>query len=608
MIHPEKAETPQHGAAGSLREPGSCLGVWLLLGVHAGLLVWSSLRQAPTVDEPVHLASGIRRLEEGRFDLNRGNPPLVGTLAAVPLLLVDHRTDWSRVPNSHSVGRDFLAVNGPRSFLLVRLGRWVCIPFSLLGGYVCFRWASELYGRGAGFVALILWCSCPNMIAHGPLITGDMAATALGLTAFYAFWRWLRAPSVEWAVMAGAFLGLAGLTKYVWVLLFLWWPVLWILWRWLHRHAPARPSKLKEIGHGLLILALSVTVIGAGYLFDGMFLPLDRFQVGKRVLQPLAHVPYLASWLASLPVPLPAEYLTGLDEIRQFLDATPFSYLGGKWLAGGVWYAYPYAMAVKVPLGTLSLFALAAFLSLRRRHPRAGKTELLLLLTAAAMLVFVTWSHAVQNLRYVLPVLPLGFLFAGKTARLLVGPRRIPGRLVAACLGWSIASSLMIYPHSLSYFNELAGGPRNGDRCLVECNIDWGQDLLFLKDWLDEHPEARPLHLAYFGRINPAFAGIADYSLPPAFGPEQPPELCPWHGPEWHAISINLTRGLGWEVPTPSGASPWVGGSKYQYYLPFSPVATAGYSIRIYHIDCAQANQVRKELNLRACLCEDDVP
>ena len=37
----------------------------------------------------------------------------------------------------------------------------------------------------------------------------------------------------------------------------------------------------------------------------------------------------------------------------------------------------------------------------------------------------------------------------------------------------------------------------NGPAHLLDSNIDWGQDLLYLKDWLDKHPQARPLGLAY---------------------------------------------------------------------------------------------------------------
>ena len=65
----------------------------------------------------------------------------------------------------------------------------------------------------------------------------------------------------------------------------------------------------------------------------------------------------------------------------------------------------------------------------------------------------------------------------------------------AALLAWSVTSSLWVYPHSLSYFNELVGGPKNGYWHLVSSNIEWGQDLLYLKRWLDAHPEAVPVGL-----------------------------------------------------------------------------------------------------------------
>lgn len=54
---------------------------------------------------------------------------------------------------------------------------------------------------------------------------------------------------------------------------------------------------------------------------------------------------------------------------------------------------------------------------------------------------------------------------------------------VGTCASWIIASSLWIYPHSLSYFNESIGGPLNGPYHLLGSNTDWGQDLLYLKKW-----------------------------------------------------------------------------------------------------------------------------
>jgi hypothetical protein len=87
-------------------------------------------------------------------------------------------------------------------------------------------------------------------------------------------------------------------------------------------------------------------------------------------------------------------------------------------------------------------------------------------------------------------------------------PRALLPSIVALCLTANIASALFTYPHTLSYFNELAGGPLNGPAHLLDANVDWGQDLLFLKDSYDANPDARPLRLAYFGVIHPNVAGV----------------------------------------------------------------------------------------------------
>lgn len=54
---------------------------------------------------------------------------------------------------------------------------------------------------------------------------------------------------------------------------------------------------------------------------------------------------------------------------------------------------------------------------------------------------------------------------------------------VATLCCWFVGSSLWIYPHSLSYFNEFVGGPLNGAEHLLGSNLDWGQDLRYVQQW-----------------------------------------------------------------------------------------------------------------------------
>src|SRR5262249_44829584 len=159
--------------------PYSRLIMIALLVAHGALLAIGAFRQAPTVDEPTHLVAGLDALHRGRFRLNPGNPPLVGVVAALPVTRALGDLDAGRRDALLASPDRFLAEVGSRAPRLVGLGRLACLPFGLLGAWVCWRWARDLDGEVAGLLALLLWATCPNLLGHGSLITADVAATAL---------------------------------------------------------------------------------------------------------------------------------------------------------------------------------------------------------------------------------------------------------------------------------------------------------------------------------------------------------------------------------------------------------------------------------------------
>jgi hypothetical protein len=174
-------------------------------------------------------------------------------------------------------------------------------------------------------------------------------------------------------------------------------------------------------------------------------------------------------------------------------------------------------------------------------------------------------------------------------------------RIGYAALAWSVVSSMSVYPHSLSYFNEFAGGPKNGHAHLLASNIDYGQDILFLKTWLDEHPEARPLHMGVWTRFDPRVAGI-EFTLPPECPPpdKRDATMLQEYGPlpGWYALSVNYLRGYQARAPDGKGSYKTMTMYYYTYFQQFEPVGMAGYSIYIYHITPQEANRVRKQLGL----------
>ncbi|MFQ5730907.1 MAG: ArnT family glycosyltransferase [Planctomycetaceae bacterium] len=565
---------------------------------------------------------------------------------------MDYQTDWRRftgrpmVRDEFYVGSDFFAANGESAFWYFTLVRWACIPFSLLGAWVCYLWGRDLYGATAGLLAAALWCFSPNILAHGAMITPDVGSAALGVLAGYLFWRWLREPSWTWAVLAGIALGLAELTKFTWVVLFVLWPLLWVVYR---RTSGAPRAWRLEAGQLGLVALLAVYAINAGYGFEGSFTRLGDFEFVSETLGgpeqdragPTGNR-FRDSWRAGVPVPVPRNYVSGIDVQKRDFERGKRSYLRGEWKQGGWWYYYVYALLVKVPVGTWVLFTLAGCVSLQSLRsgisadtetpeqpgsseaagprPTSWRDELVLLAPAAVVLVLVSSQTGFNHhLRYVLPAFPFAFVWISKVARHVhwgrkapgadasgspndAGPnaRGAPGRwftvVVCAALLWSVGSSLWVYPHSLSYFNEPAGGPMNGHAHLVDSNIDWGQDLLYLKDWYDEHPEARPFHLAYFGMFNPQFAGF-EYRLPP----ETP-------HPGWYAVSVNFLKGMQFSTWNGERRRELIGPKRCVYFQHFEPVARAGYSIYIYHVTLDEANRVRRKLGLPLLTAEDAAP
>lgn len=684
----------------------------ILLTAHAVLLACAATKHSPSIDEVGHMAAGLSHWRLGRFDLYRVNPPLVRLVATAPVALLRSETDWqgySLLPGARSefeCGEHFIAANGQRSFWLFTVARWACLPFSLLGGYVCYRWSGALYGAAGGLLALTLWCFCPNILAHAQMITPDVGATGLGTAACYLLWRWLSAPTWPRAFAAGAVLGLAQLTKATFLVFYLVWPLVWSVWRWtakrpalgrrLDRYpgAPiderqARDRAFRGAAQLALMAVLSLYIINAGYAFERSFQQLGEFDFVSQALggprdmsDPDSRVSnrFLQTPLAGFRVPLPSNYLLGIDHQKGDFEQGYPSYLRGEWRHGGWWYYYLYGLMIKVPLGTWLLFLAGAFVGwalptkdARRRQDGAesgseasGKRcppyadwrdELVLLLPAAAILALVSSQTGFNHhLRYVLPIFPFVFIWIGRLGphldlglrRFTAGFRRrattIPGRpdetslligespptawqggfaagrsgdesphskmiaiVVVAGLMWSVGSSLWYYPHSLSYFNELVGGPFGGRWHMLDSNLDWGQDLLYMKRWLDEHPEAKPLGLVYFGYFDPRAAGI-EFSLPPkgpawsgggmtrsqgALSDEEP-------GPQpgWYAVSVMVLHGYKYGIPDGEGGKFYTDRPYFTYFQRFEPVASAGYSIYIYRLEAPEVERVRRELGL----------
>ena len=589
-------------AMGSLR-PAPRFAPWLVAGLlllQTALLAIAAKVDSPTLNEPAHLVAGISYWHFNRFDVYAVNPPLVRMVAAAPVLLAGCKTDWKDFysgPGARpemGLGAAFCRANGERTFWLITLARWACIPFALLGGWVCYRWAGALYGWPAGLVALGLWCTCPNIGAAGHLITSDMASTSLAVAACYSFWRWLKNPTWESALISGAVLGVAELTKTTLVIFYPLWFVMWAGYRWAERQQMNRQRWGREGAMLVVRTVLALYVVNLGYGYEGTGKPLGEFRfVSSALTGPRdenQHTQaggnrFAGTWLGHVPVPLPEHYILGIDlQRRDFEQYHHWFYLGGRWQKTGWWYYYLYGLGCKLPLGTWCLLGLAALAGLWRRGPAARRDEVVLLTPALVILGFVSFQTGLnEHVRYVLPILPFFFIWIGRLAPAIwplppAPMTSLDGRFAiaaGAALVWAMVQPQFSFPHNLSYFNELAGGPAGGIRHLIHSNLDWGQDLLFLRQWQLAHPEAQPLHIAYFGPCEPGLAGIEGEKVTGLITAGNAGEPLP---PGWYAVSATLLAG---SYDEGTGGD----GTASSRFRTLPEVDRVGYSIHILRVD-----------------------
>jgi 4-amino-4-deoxy-L-arabinose transferase-like glycosyltransferase len=526
------------------------------------LLYWAmavsvSPRVGVTADELVHAVGGYSYWQFNDYRLHPENGTLPMRAAALPWLAMDLQfpplTDhaWQHA-NAHVAGRAFFFETGNPFERLLLTGRAVIALFGAFTVWLTWRWARGLFGAGAGLIAAALAAFCPTLLAHGGLVTSDMAMTACVLAALTSAWRLLHRVTWGWLILTTVSCGAAFLSKMSGVLIV---PLLagMVLIRvvrgtplvlalgrvhWLRRRAQIAGA---GVGSLLAVAAGSLTLLWANYgfrystfhpalaagathhlpwavLLDETPMPVpddsavDRLIQTQRPLQPTAMTRLLAA-LRDHRL-LPEAYLWGFAHTYKFSRYRP-AFFRGEYRATGWRMFFPTSFAAKTPLPAMLLIAAGvAGLVLRRARFRSW----LYRATPLVLFFVVYWAMAIgMNLnighRHILPTYPIFYVVAGAAVAWVHRPaRRLAMAALVLALGGHAVESFAARPFYLSYFQPLAGGMQRGYQMFVDSSYDWGQGLPALREWLERRSaagERAPVFLTYFGVDAPRVRGIA---------------------------------------------------------------------------------------------------
>jgi len=517
-----------------------------LIGLH-WLMAVSALGDKSTMfDEIAHLTAGesfwltgdIRLQPEGGILPQRWQAlGLVGGGFKFPSL--DQPAWWQS--DAYAMGYHYFYESGNDVGAMLRRGRAAAALLAIPTGVLVFLWSRSLFGTAGAFVSLVLFAFCPTMLAHSPAINSDTAATLFFTGSTWALWRALHRPSPgRIAASALAVAGLFASKMSAPIIVFVALALLVV------RQVARRP----RLGWGVLAgmgVAHAVAVLAVVWGLHGFrYAAIADAQPGRDTL----------GWETVEPIPgwvqgaraghlLPEAYLYAYAYVLHHAEKRR-AFLRGAWKSTGWWSFFPWTLALKTPIPLFVLLALgglAAF-SRRRAGPAAPYDTIPLWVLLAAYWAVALDSHLNSGHRHIMPTYPAMYVLAG-AAGLWLGERsRAIAAVVGVALLWFVGESLAIRPHYLAYFNQLAGGPRNAWRELVDSSLDWGQDLPGLRTWLDRNAAGVPVYFSYFGTGRPESYGIESIRLPGYYDHWRPPR--PWSqlGAGVYCVSATMVQSV----------------------------------------------------------------
>ncbi len=529
----------------------------LLLGIMAAEMAGSAQRESLSWDEGDHLFAGYMSLRTGDFGFNPEHPPMAKMVAALPMTALKLRVPPPQgrffKDEAYFDGRELLFRQpGYSADTLLFRARMAMTVFALALALLVFGAAREMFGTGAGLLAMALVVLEPNLLTHGPFVATDSAITCCFFATVWALYRFVKRPSWGRIGVAGVAAGLALAAKHSAILLL---PVVVLLllgelfWHWRVRRgvgeSTTRPgfSGARRTGAQsgsfracaarmgavfVLLSAIAIAVLWAFYGFRYQARPgtLRLDPSLSQYVQPLKPFEAKTILLFARFHLLPESWLFGLADVRRVADFMPTFFMG-KVYAHGIWTYFPAVLLIKLTLGSIGLLllALGALAAGKFRSDEklgGGRETWFLLLPAGVYLLAAMNSQLNIGVRHVLPVIPLLLVFAAGGAWSLLQRDRRWGWAVGALFAAHAASSAWAYPNYLPYANEAWGGPAKTRLYLSDSNTDWGQQLKQVSTYL----RTNGIHNCWFAYFVTPFIEPADYGIPcrllPTFdtGPE----------------------------------------------------------------------------------------
>lgn len=465
-----------------------------------------------SVDEVAHIPSGYSYDKYGDYRLNPEHPPLAKAIAGLPLALMPDikgpKDDWSwNGINQWEAGWYMIyeAGNDPARVLF-----WSRLPMILLMiglGLFIYKWARELFGRKTALFTLLLFAFYPDVIAHGRLVTTDIAAAFGFVVATYYFSKAIEKKTWKWVIIGAAAFALAQLLKFSAFLLFFVFLILIVIRAIQERKEKGFWSRFwLYFKKYFWVCAISLIFVWIVYIPFTWNTPIDiEHKLIETNLTTDSKTLMLRNFLhlfESNPILRGlGHYLLGVMLVVARVAGGNATFIMGHLSDKSISWFFPVAWLIKTPITIIILFLTSIVAYIARKKTKEGAWIGSLLLTP----IIIYWAFTLKGqlnigIRHLMPTIPFVMLMIAYLVYPIINSTKkyLYHKIILVVLAlFLIVSTMSYYPGFVGYFNESV--PRD-DRYnyLVDSSLDWGQDLLRLKKYIDEN-NIKSIKVDYFG-------------------------------------------------------------------------------------------------------------
>jgi hypothetical protein len=551
-----------------------------------------------TTDELAHIAGAVGLYESGRNVYMVEHPTLQRLVVGAALRMAGVRYEPARGMAEVQARNDANAA-GEEIVFRGRVPYWRVLAVARIANLVFFAALLFFVYRLARYLAsprvALLACAFitvdANFLAHAALATTDVPAAAGFVAAAYYALRWVARSNWKRTLAASIALGLAMSCKFTCVLLA---PAVVVLiglrvWRKKARSRRRAPSpalprstgggrNARSTGGGrtvpklryfIAIPLLAFATLWATYVFNiGRLEDQHLFDTEKSWQK-------IPMWVKSMPMPMPAMPLGFMFMAAIAKSGFPCYFNGQLDFKGHVAY-FPEAIAIKSPstMVIALLLAIGACALAKRRRPWINLT---ILLPPVFLLLTAMTGKLQIGIRHVLPVIPFIYIFI--TFWLGRGTRAL---FLSGLIALAAIETATIHPDYIAFFNRLAGGPRAGQKYLADSNLDWGQDVARLAEYLKSSGRSE-YHIKVSGVWVAAL--VEHLGLDPKRRLETAQDMEKLRQNPRGLLAIGINAKLGLEDFKKDKEGRIVGPPDYSWVRKYPLVKRVGYSIEVYDLD-----------------------